>query len=68
MTNLFERALATTMHARFVARSEDLRRPLTNEEVVKEARYLLETIPQAGMEKKEEQTALKELRRLVKGK
>ena len=64
---LFHRALRTTMHARFVARADDLNRELTDEETVEEAKYLLDTIPYAGLEEKELKKALRELRALVRG-
>ena len=48
LRTLRERAFATELHSRFVAREEDLGRDLTDEEVKAEARYQLETIPYSG--------------------
>ena len=64
---LFHRALRTTMHARFVARADDLSRELTDEETAEEAKYLLDTIPYSGLEEKELKKALRELHVLVRG-
>lgn len=45
---LYERALKTLLHSRFIARSEDLGRPLTDEEVRAEARWQYEDLPYKG--------------------
>ena len=46
--SLRDRAFATELHSRFVAREDDLGRDLTDEEVKAEAQYQLETIPYSG--------------------
>jgi len=48
MKSLYQKALATEYHSRFVARADDLNRPLTDDEVREEARYQLETIDYSG--------------------
>ena len=61
------RAMNTLLHSRFVAREEDLGHRLTDDEVRKEAAYLLETIPYGGMfEGKELSKAKAQLKRLLK--
>ena len=64
--SLFQRALDTSLHSRFVARSEDLGRELSDEETRKEALYLLETIPYAGLEDVETKRAVRELKALLR--
>ena len=55
------------LHSRFVAREDDLNRRLTDDEVKVEARYLLETIPYAGMfEGDDLKKAMCQLKRLLK--
>ena len=47
--SLFKRALNTELHSRFVARADDLGRPLTDDEVRAEARYQLQDLPYKGL-------------------
>lgn len=64
---LFQKALKTNLHSRFIARAEDLGRNLTDEETVEEAKYLIETIPYGGIFEGEElRTALRQLKRIAK--
>ena len=63
---LYEKALATSMASRFVARADDLGRDLTDAEVRKEARYQLEDIPFKGLDVEEERIAKREMRNLLK--
>lgn len=64
---LRDRALATDLHSRFVAREEDLGHLLTDEEVRAETRYLLETIPYGGIyEGSELRSAIRQLKALLK--
>lgn len=46
---LYEKALRTMLASRFVARSDDANRPLTDDEVKAEARYQLEDLPYKGV-------------------
>lgn len=64
--SLFQRALGTSLHSRFVARSEDLGRELSDDETCKEAQYLLETIPYGGHEEEETKIAVRELKALLR--
>jgi len=64
---LYERSLQTLLASRFVARADDLNRPLTDEEVKSEARYQLEDLPYKGIfEGKELQTAKRQMKSLLK--
>lgn len=64
---LYQRALKTMLQSRFVARAEDLGRPLTDEETKAEARYQLEDLPYKGMyEGKELRTAQRQMKALLK--
>lgn len=65
---LYEKALSTSLASRFVARAEDKGRELTDVEVRKEARYQLEDIPFKGLDEDEEQTAIQEMRSLLRRK
>lgn len=65
---LYQRALATSIASRFVARAEDMGRELTDVEVRKEARYQLEDIPFKGLDEDEERLAIREMRDLLKRK
>lgn len=65
--SLFDKACETSMQSRFVARADDLNRDLTDEEVIAEAEYQLESIPYIGLEKAEERKAIREMKRLLKG-
>lgn len=61
------KAFRTLLHSRFVAREEDLGHRLTDDEVKKEAEYLLETIPYAGVFEGSELTkAKRQLKNLLK--
>lgn len=63
---LYEKALGTTLHSRFVAREETIGRPLTDDEVRAEAKYQLETLPYKGLfEGKELAQAKREMRALI---
>lgn len=64
---LYEKALKTLLSSRFAARADDLNRPLTDEEVKKEARYQLEDLPYKGIfEGKELVRAKREMKKLLK--
>ena len=66
---LYEKALNTELHSRFVARSDDLNRPLTDKETRQEAQYLIETIPYSGTyEGADLRRIMKQLKSLVKSK
>lgn len=61
------RAFQTMLHSRFVAREEDFGHKLTDDDVKKEAQYLLETIPYGGVFEGEDlKKAKRQLRRLLK--
>lgn len=62
---LFDRALKTEMHSRFIARAEDLGRSLTDEEVKKEAAYYLETLPYSGYDSKWIKKTIRQMKRLL---
>ncbi len=47
--SLWDRALGTELHSRFVARADDFGRPLTDDEVRDEARYQLNDLPYKGL-------------------
>ena len=47
--SLRDRAMASELHSRFVAREEDLGRPLTDDEIKAEAKYQLEDLPYKGL-------------------
>lgn len=63
---LFDRALKTEMHSRFIARAEDIGRNLTDEEVKKEATYYLETLPYSGYDSKWIRKTMRQMRALLK--
>lgn len=64
---LRDRALRTILQSRFVAREEDLGHELTDEEVMEEASYLLETISYGGVyEGAELRKAKRQLNALLK--
>lgn len=64
---LRDRAFRTELHSRFVAREDDLNRPLTDDEIKAEAQYLLETIPYGGsFEGAELRKAVRQLKALLK--
>ena len=65
---LYEKAIKTTLASRFIARADDLNRPLTDEETKAELKYQLEDLPFKGLEKTEEKQATKELKALLKSK
>ena len=66
-TTLRYRAFQTLLHSRFVAREDDLNRRMSDDEVRAEARYLLETIPYAGIfEGDDLKKAIRQLKRLLK--
>jgi len=64
--SLYDRALNTVLHSRFVARAEDLKRPLTDEETRREIIYQLEDLPYKGLEDETVKTARRQLRALLK--
>ena len=64
---LYDRALDTVLHSRFVARSEEFNRPLTDDEVREEAAYQLEDLPYKGLfEGAELREAMHQMRALIK--
>lgn len=64
---LYQRSLKTLLGARFEARADDLNRPLTDDEVRKEAQYQLEDLPYKGLfEGRELQTAKRQMKALLK--
>lgn len=64
---LYEKALNTDISSRFVARADDLNRPLTDDETRKEAQYLIDTVPYGGIfEGKELKKVLRQLKQLTK--
>ena len=63
----YERALKTMLASRFVARADDLNRPLTDAEVKAEALYQLEDLPYKGIyEGQELRTAKRQMRALAR--
>lgn len=55
------------LHSRFAAREDDLNRPLTDDEVKENAKYLIDTIPYGGIyEGAELRKALRQLKSLLK--
>ncbi len=68
LMTLYEKALATDLHSRFVARSEELGRVLTDDEVKAEAQYQLDDLPYKGLyEGKDLRRVTKQMERLIKG-
>ena len=66
--SLFEQALGTILQARFVARADDLGRPLTDDEVRAEAMWQLEDLPYKGLYEGEELAKAKmEMKALIEG-
>ena len=66
---LFDRACETLLGSRFVARSDDLNRPLTDEEVREEARYQLYDLPyKPDFEGQELAIAKRQMKALLKQK
>lgn len=64
---LYQKSLKTMLASRFVARSDDLGRTLTDDEVKKEAQYQLEDLPYKGIyEGKELQKAIRQMKNLLK--
>lgn len=64
---LYEKALGTMLGSRFQARSDDLNRPLTDDEVRKEAEYQLHDLPYKGIfEGKDLARAKREMHNLIK--
>lgn len=63
---LYDRALDSVLSSRFVARSDDLNRPLTDDEVRKEARYQLEDLPFKGLEPETTRKAARQMKALLK--
>lgn len=63
---LYEKSLRTLLASRFAARADDLNRPLTDAEVMAEARYQLEDLPYKGVfEGKELQAAKRQMKALL---
>lgn len=63
---LYDRALGTVLHSRFVARADDLNRELTDEEVRDEAEYQLHDLPWKGLEPEEYRKAVRQMKALLK--
>jgi hypothetical protein len=63
---LYNKALKTILASRFVARADDLNRPLTDEEVRAEAKYQLEDLPFKGLEPEDLKTARRQMKALCK--
>lgn len=65
---LYDKALETVMHSRFVARADDLNRSLTDDEVREEAQYQLDVLPYGDLfeTKKELQKAMRQMKALLK--
>ena len=66
---LFEKACNVRegiLESRMVTREETEHRPLTDEETRSELKYLLETIPYAGLEPETEKEIIKACRYLLK--
>lgn len=66
---LFERARSVrggVLESRMVARMETEHRPLTDEETRSELKYLVETIPYAGLEPEDEREIAKACKYLLK--
>lgn len=64
---LYQKALKTVLASRFVARAEDLNRPLTDEEVIEEAKYQLEDLPYKDVfEGKDLAKAKRQMKSLIK--
>ncbi len=66
---LFERARSVrggVLESRMVARMETEHRPLTDEETRSELKYLVETIPYAGLEPEDEREIVKACKYLLK--
>ncbi len=66
MLSLYQKALKTEYHSRFVARAEDLGRELANEEVRAEAQYYLENIDYSGLEETDITRIKKQLVKLMR--
>lgn len=62
--SLYDRALGTVLHSRFVARAEDLGRDLTDDETREEARYQLEDLPYKVMFEDEPEMYRKAIRQM----
>ena len=62
----YERALETEMSSRFEAVADDKGRPLTDEEVVDNAKYYLDMLPNSGYERAWIRKAMAQMRRLIK--
>ena len=66
---LYHKALRTMLASRFIAKAEDIGRPLTDKEVMEEARYQLADLPyKPDFEEKELTKAKKEMRALLRRK
>lgn len=64
--SLWQRALDTDLHSRFIARKEDLGRELTDEEIRNEAQYQLEDLPYKGYEPEEQRKMARQLKALLR--
>lgn len=67
--SLFERACTVrggVLESRMVAREETKGRALTEKETINELKYLLETIPYAGLEPEDEKEIIKACKYLLK--
>lgn len=66
---LYSKALRTMLASRFIAKAEDIGRPLTDNEVMEEARYQLEDLPyKPDFQGKELTKAKREMRALLRRK
>lgn len=59
-------ALDSVLCSRFVAREDDLNRPLTDAEIINETKYQLETIDYSGYDNAFIKTAKKQLKQIIK--
>lgn len=66
MKTKYERALDSEMSSRFEAVADDKGRPLTDEEVVENAKYYLDMLPCSGYDRDFIRKAMAQMRRLIK--
>lgn len=59
-------ALNSVLCSRFIAREDDLNRPLTDAEIISETKYQLETIDYSGYDNAFIKTAKKQLKQIIK--
>jgi len=63
---LYDKALNTVLHSRFVCVADDKGRTLTDAEVKERAKDLLENVPYMGYDKEFTTTAKRQLKALLK--